>query len=570
MYQGKWSIGLCIVLMLALSGIAQSNTGQTKIARLEFRGAKVVEAIRILSEMAKINIVATNTAAEQQVTLFLKDVTVKHAVETLCKISDLWYRYDEDSNTYRIMTTDEYQRDLIVYRQDQTKIFTLLNVNVSSVARTIKDLYGERVSLSIRQVVNPLIVDADSEGGGNNNSNNNSNNNGNNNNNKDQNNNSNNNSQNGQRARGRELIDLSVDQINNLEKQGLRGTGVSASILQKSNVREAPIFVTVNGEHNFLIVRTSDMRALTDIAYLVKQLNRPVPQVLLEMKVLEVTLNNNERSVIDLSVFGGDKDRGSSDGQAPNPLSAGDALGFDQTLGLGNFNLEGGTMVYQFLDSKLRFRIQLLQEQNRVNILSTPLLLAANNRPAKVFIGEERVIVTNVSTDTIVNDGSISTFVTPETEVREIGNTLEFFPQINADRTVSLTIIQESSEVAIGSTIIPVSDGNGNIQGFAIDSVTTANLSGTFMAKDGLTVAVGGLVRETDTVIEQKIPLLGDIPWLGKLFRRDVNQKVKTEVLLLITPHVVMSPTEAQAASETALRHLSRHPYSGKVFQKSP
>lgn len=556
MSKGKLTLCFCALLLLPAGAKTKSKHDAVKIARVEFKQAKVVEAIRIISEISAINIVATNAATDREVTLFLKDVTVRNAIETLCKISGLWYRYDHDSNTYRIMTTGEYQQDLVVYREDKTKIFTLLNVNVASVARTINDLYGERVSLSIRQVTNPLVADPDATGGGNNSGN-------------QSNNNSLNPNATGQGTRDRKQaldLQLSVDQIGTLEQQGLSGTGLSTDVLQKSKFQEAPIFVTVNSEHNFLIVRTSDLLALDDIGYLVAELNRPVPQVLLEMKVLEVTLNDNERSVIDFSTFKGNDGNATRDGQSPNPLVAGNPFGFEQTLGLGNFNLEGGTFVYQLLDTNLRFRIQLLQEQNRVNVLSTPLLLAANNRPAKVFIGEERVIVTNVTSNTVINDNNVSTFVTPETKVREIGNTLQFFPQINADRTVSISIIQESSSVSVGSTIIPVADGNGNVQSFAIDSVNTANLNGTFMAKDGLTVAAGGLVRETDSVNEQKVPILGDIPIFGKLFRRDVKKTIKTEVLLLITPHVIMSPLEGEQASKSALDYLSQHPYSTKIF----
>lgn len=142
----KW-LGLCLVLLMTTSVYAVSDSEQ-KIDKLELKDSKIVDAVRMIAELYNVNIVATEEASNKEVTLFLRDVTVKQAIETLCKITGLWYRYDTESRTFRIMQIDEYNRDLVIHRDEKTKVFTLKSPNVDLVAQSIANLYGERVTLS--------------------------------------------------------------------------------------------------------------------------------------------------------------------------------------------------------------------------------------------------------------------------------------------------------------------------------------------------------------------------------------------------------------------------------------
>jgi general secretion pathway protein D len=197
-----------------------------------------------------------------------------------------------------------------------------------------------------------------------------------------------------------------------------------------------------------------------------------------------------------------------------------------------------------------------------VNVLATPLLLASNNRPARLFVGEERVLTTGVSTDvTTPSDGATTTTIDPETEVRDIGNSLLITPKINADRTVTLFLVHDSSHVSPDSATIPVATADGGVVPFPIDTVNTANLQATVVAKDGMTLAVGGLIRIELTDHEQKVPVLGDIPILRFFFRKKVTDRSKAELILLITPRVLFTPTEADAVTRERVKALSSHPY---------
>ena len=115
---------------------------------LEFKDAAMIDVARFVAEASSTNVVTTEDAGDKRVTVFLQNVTMRQAIESLCKSRDLWYRLDEPSSTYRLMTTSEYRKDLVVFRESVTKVFTLRHPNAVSIATAIADLYGDRVQLT--------------------------------------------------------------------------------------------------------------------------------------------------------------------------------------------------------------------------------------------------------------------------------------------------------------------------------------------------------------------------------------------------------------------------------------
>ncbi len=572
-----------------------SPTGQEAIiSKLEFKQANMVDVARALADMSGLNIVVTEEAAKKSVTVFLQNITVKDALDTIAKNSGLWYRQDKASKTFRIMSTDEYQRDMVVYRDDETRVFNILHPNPIIIANAIKDLYGNRVRLSIGVEDNTTMGNFGAAGaanattrniGGNNSSLNSSR--------------QNNNIQNangnagGNSNYGNDRVviteKLSSEKLSKIDEQIKSQDGdkkLSTEVLRDLSTQEQPIYVTLNREHSFVIVRTSDILAIKDIEELIKQMDRPTQQVLLEMKILSLDVGDAYRQSFDLDyVPSSDQVRGPLTDQDRNPLhtTVPDTLslstpittpdggtgtlirsgsvatgGVRNILGLGNFALEGGTFVYQFMNEKIRARIQLLQTNSKINTLSSPILLATNNKPARVFVGSEQVITTGF--DAVAggaNSVSVGApAVIPVTEIRNVGNTLQIMPKINADKTVTLLIQQDSSSILPGASSIPVVVGS-TVQRFNVDTVKTSNIQGTVVAKDGLTVAIGGLIDSTESEEEQKVPLLGDIPLVGELFKRKAKSKGKRELLLLITPHIIDTPKNSEELSRNALDSIS-------------
>ncbi|MBI4615931.1 MAG: type II secretory pathway, component PulD [Planctomycetes bacterium] len=560
-----------LAFLLALPAAAQED-GPRPIRRLELKDAAVVDAVRLIAETSGLNVVTTSEAGKEKVTLYLQNVTPRQAIEALCKVAGLWYRDDPETGTIRVMTTREYQQDLVLYREEEVRVFTLQYPNATAIATALEDLFGERVYLSLGVVEDELApggtlagARADAvgrgrfsrsgstdrsfaEGAG---------------------------EEGGALRRGeakseKGLLDedLTPERIAELERrlaEAGRTGEVGADVLRGISRREAPIYVTVNRSHNLVVVRTSDDQALGSIERLVVDLDRPTPQVLLEMKILELTLGDSFRSVFDFELATGTDSPGPPSAQPVNPLLPGAAQAARNVLGSGNFPLEGGTLVYQFLNDNVRARIQLLERENRIEVLATPLLLAANNRPARIFVGEERVLTTGVDTSIITPaTGATTTVVEPVTEIRDIGNTLIVVPKINADRSVTLFISHDASSVLIDSTTIPIVTAGGQVSEFAIDTVKTATVEATVVARDRLTIAIGGLIRNEFVETEERVPFLGEIPVIEFFFKKYVKIENKSELILLITPRVLFTPAEGEEASRERLEKLSRHPYVEK------
>jgi len=515
---------LTCLLIVGMSAQAHGD-GEHRIEQLELKAARVVDAVRIISELYGVNIVATRSAGKKEVTLYLRHVTVKEAIETLCKISELWYRKDPSSGTFRIMEIKEYNRDLVVHRDEKTEVFTLRNPNVDLVAEAISNLYGERVQLS-NSGKGSSQEGGDRGDGGNNNSNTRQ---------------SSGASANETGAAVQEMVDagLSVDQLAALAVRGSGSNSVSSLQLQQVSTQKESIFVTVVAEHNLVVVRTGDTAALSSITELIKSLDRQVPQVLLEMKVLDVLVGDDFSSVFNFEITDPDLT-----GDSQNPIL------------LGNNALTNGSFVFEYLNDRLKANIEFFEKNNRVRIQSTPMVLASNNRPAKLFVGEQRVLVSGYTVTQVSNSGSnvnvTAENIVPTTELQEVGNTIEITPYINADNTITLVLKQENSTVKNGAASIAVVS-RGQVLQLPMDTINTARLEGTVIAKDNFTIAVGGLVRETRSDREQRVPGLSAIPYLGRLFTSTKQVDERSELILMITPHLIDTASADNHKAQTAM-----------------
>jgi len=309
------------------------------------------------------------------------------------------------------------------------------------------------------------------------------------------------------------------------------------------------IQVSVNQRHNLIVVRTADREALREIERLIVQLDRPLSQVLLEVKVLEVRLGDGFESALEVD-WVDDRDPFDASRVATTALSA-----------LGSPAVGGGSLVYQLLNEHVQARISLLGRESRLSTLATPLLLCANGETSQIFIGEERPLVRGIDVQTTTTQTIQTQTSSQEVELRAIGNTLSLIPRINADRTVSLTLVQDISTVNMAGAELPVVSSGGTISSVPIDTVSTANMVGTVIARDGLTLAVGGLIRKEKSDSQQGIPWLQELPLVGWLFGSTIRNEERRELILLVTPHVLSTPAEGAARTRARMRALSLHPW---------
>lgn len=191
--------------------------------------------------------------------------------------------------------------------------------------------------------------------------------------------------------------------------------------------------------------------------------------------------------------------------------------------------------------------IGLSQTDSNVNVLSAPRLLTSDNEEAEIVVGKNVPIITSKSTD---NAGNPINSV----ERQDAALTLRFTPQITEGNLVRLKIYQEISSVAAEST----ATGSVNEVGPTFKKTLLRN---SIVARDGETVVLGGLFQTDTTASVTKVPLLGDIPVLGHLFKRTNDIENKTSLLIFITPRVIRD-------SEDLKRITQENRDSLKAFQE--
>lgn len=189
--------------------------------------------------------------------------------------------------------------------------------------------------------------------------------------------------------------------------------------------------------------------------------------------------------------------------------------------------------------------VNALKTHSNANILSTPSLLTLDNQEAYITVGQKVPFITGSFTNTGSNNGASNPFQTIERE--NVGVTLSVTPHINEGDSVVLDIEQEVSNVLVGAS--QISD--------AADLVTSERKIQTkVLAQDGEVVVLGGLIEDNVQDGQQKVPLLGDIPLLGRLFRSDSVNVTKTNLLIFIRSTIIRDEQELAGATAQKYKHI--------------
>jgi general secretion pathway protein D len=208
------------------------------------------------------------------------------------------------------------------------------------------------------------------------------------------------------------------------------------------------------------------------------------------------------------------------DGSAGAAISA---LGAGATLGLGRFN----SATFNFAGL-----IRALEGDGSTNVLSTPNLVTLDNEEAEIFVGEELSIPTGSFTNTGSGGASVNPFTTFER--KQVGIRLKVKPQINEGDAIRLDIAQTVDGVKAGSA------GSGDIV------TSERSIKTSVLVDDGKALVLGGLIKDDLVETQQKVPLLGDIPVLGALFRHKSVQKVKTNLMVFLRPTILRGQADSQ------------------------
>ncbi|MEL6895540.1 MAG: hypothetical protein AAFP90_05495, partial [Planctomycetota bacterium] len=357
-----------------------------------------------------------------------------------------------------------------------------------------------------------------------------------------------------------------------------RGIASEQQMQALQRIQQANIFVTVIQKQNQVIVRTSDPETMQQIADLIARVDVPTPMVLLEVKIMEITLDDGFTSIFDYQFTDGDAVAGAfTNGDLlppPGDLVGGQSRRFSPlTPGGAVFDAVGGALaagtpigngnaLFQIVDQNFRARVQMLENKNRITTLASPTLMTANNEVSRLFIGNEVPLNRSFSGGATIGGigGPVQGGANTTIEFRPVGTTLLITPSINADRTVTLRILQERSTIDENGANVQIPDGTGGFTEQPIDIVNSKTYSGTVIAKDGMTLALGGLIDESVADNREHVPVLGKLPVVGVLFRDQQTGRRRTETVMMIRPYIFNTPADASCTSQWLVDEQSLHP----------
>ncbi len=303
-----------------------------------------------------------------------------------------------------------------------------------------------------------------------------------------------------------------LQQVNDAEQARIESLGEQISP-QRRMERE---FSAVANEDANTIVINADRRFESDVRRIVNELDKPPPQVSIEVQIIEVTMDSS----LDLGVEFAFQDlqfakAGPSDTNTFDYVGGTDLGAAGGTLGGFTFTITG---------ADFNFLLRTLQSEGNINVLSRPQIVAMDNQEASFEIINDVPFVNSTST---TSAGQITTSV----DRTEVGIILTVTPQINPDGFVRLKIRQEVSDIADSSIAV----GPGVTAPVFFRRVADTTVS----VKDSETVVLGGLIQTRDSRSETKVPVIGDFPLLGPLFRNQTESSRRTELLIVLTPRVI-------------------------------
>jgi general secretion pathway protein D len=295
------------------------------------------------------------------------------------------------------------------------------------------------------------------------------------------------------------------------------------------------VFVVADPDTNALLVTTAS-KYERQVRAIIDDLDRPVPQVLIKVLVAEVKHDNSADLGVDFSVL---NKRDSGKGQSASTV----------------FGAPGTGLIVSILEENLTATLHALAEDDKLDVLSRPYLLASDNQLANILIGQSVPFVN----DTRITDTGqqINNIV-----YRDIGLSLNVTPHINPDGVVIMDVVPEVSQLT--SQQVPISSTT-----FA-PVIAKRSAESRVAVKDGQTIVIGGLMEDRRSLAVMKVPLLGDIPVLGQLFSRTQATKSKTELLIFLTPHVAARPEslEPMSADEESGTKLTPKAVAPGTFQE--
>ena len=442
---------------------------------LEFKNVDIMDVLKVIAGKSGLNIVA-GRGVSGKVTIYLRNVEVRDALRIILEAHNL--AFAEEDGILRVMTAKDFQLKYgKKFGEDlQTSIVQLVYADATVVNSVLVQMKSVLGKVIVDKSSNALIL-IDTP----------------------------------QRVRMLEQLILGMDtprQTQVFELYYAKAEDLAAKI---SGVLTANVGrVEIDPRSNKLIVTDSPEKILR-VEQMIRALDDREPEVFIEAKILQVALRDEYKLGIDWEAL------------APGYHD----LSFRTDMDILDTSDKRGVMNIGTL-SRDRYTALLegLRTIGTTNILSNPRISVMNNQEAKILVGSTEPYITS----TTVTPSSGPTTTSESVNFIEVGVKLYVTPTVHKSGFVTMKIKPE-----VSSVVRSVTTSNNN----TIPVVETSEAETTVMVKDGVTIVIGGLIKDEAIKTEKKVPVLGEIPVVGRAFQSRDHFKRKTELVIFLTPHII-------------------------------
>ncbi|MGB1984725.1 MAG: type II secretion system secretin GspD, partial [Porticoccaceae bacterium] len=329
-----------------------------------------------------------------------------------------------------------------------------------------------------------------------------------------------------------------------------------ASAKGKKGGAKASYKVEIDELNNALIL-AAPAAVIREVKSIVEKLDISRPQVLIEAVIAQ--LSEDQAKKLGVDILFTSKDTGgyltNFDGLLGSLVGAGlngtpDTATLNTLIGgMPNSPFAFGGEFNSNTGKGMGLLVQALQNDSDTNILSTPSVVTLDNEEASLSSGKEVPFQTGSYTNSSSGSSTSNPFTTYNRE--EVGILLKVKPQISKGNAVRLEIEQESSKVEAG--------GSPGLQ-----TTTKNTIKTNVMIEDGELLILGGLIEDTYTQSESKVPILGSVPLLGRLFQSSSKGKDQQVLMMFIRPTIIRNPEDAKNLSDERFQHLISRDLDGK------
>ena len=286
---------------------------------------------------------------------------------------------------------------------------------------------------------------------------------------------------------------------------------------------------------NAILVIAEDKTKMALVRKFVEELDKLVPMVMIEAIIMDIALDDNLS--FGMSMSRDKQGMGKDDfGTAFGSMHGG---GVFQDKANSIATLGSGLNYWGFMGTKWEVALQAIKSDTRVNILSHPRIQTTHAEEANLFIGGTHPYIASSTVD--VNGGSRSNY-----QQKQIGIDLRVLPFVNPDGLVVMDIQQ-----SIGDII-----SNKQIDGNDVPITTDRSATAKIYVRDGDSVVLGGFIKTKKTESKSGVPILKDVPFLGALFRENMDNNERQELVVLMRPTVLETPEAVSAGTESMYNNM--------------